>query len=392
MMQDRVLHYRQTFSKLSETFIYDYLMELERQGIESHVLTWEHRNTDARPFPNVIEVDWPSRWHPRRLFDGIRSRIGMGEEIQNTYRPEARRRVAAMIRQVSPNVVHAHFGREGVFVAPVAERMGLPLVVTFYGFDISQLPKQKEWREAYHVLWERVTAVTVLSEKMKQEAKELGCPEEKLMVVHLSRNIDQFPFRPPTTGGSTVLFVGRLTPKKAPLDAVRALQRANAQDAGLELELIGDGGCRKEVEKYVEEHELSDVVTLHGSLSNEEVSAHMQAADVFLLPSKTAPNGDEEGTPTVLVEAQATGLPCVTTYHAGIPEMIPEENHHLLVEEGNVNALGERLCRVAKMDVNELQTIARYGREKIESEFSLTGEVQKLRSVYSSAASATIHV
>jgi glycosyltransferase involved in cell wall biosynthesis len=238
-------------------------------------------------------------------------------------------------------------------------------------------------------LWECATAVTVLSEKMKQEAKRLGCPDGKLTVVHLSRKIDQFPFRPPKSEGSTVLFVGRLTPKKAPLDAVRPLRQANAQGADLELDLIGDGGCRDEVERYVEEHELSDVVTLHGYLSNEEVSAHMQAADIFLLPSKTAPNGDEEGTPTVLVEAQATGLPCVTTYHAGIPEMIPEENHHLLVEEGDVDALSERLCRLAQMDVDELQAIARYGRKKIENEFSLTGEVQKLRSVYESAVSVT---
>lgn len=383
----RVLHYRQTFSKLSETFIYDYLEELEQQGVENHVVTWEHRNGDTRPFPSVVELDWPSKWHPRRLFDGMCARLGIGGSIQETYRREARRRIGATIRQFSPDVIHAHFGREGVFIAPVAERMGLPLVVTFYGFDISQLPQQKKWREAYDALWGCATAVTVLSEKMKQAAKRLGCPDEKLSVVHLSRKIDQFPFHLPKSEGSTILFVGRLTPKKAPLDAVRALQQANAQGADFELDLIGDGGGRDEVEQYIEKHELSDTVTLHGYLSNEEVSAHMQAADVFLLPSKTAPNGDEEGTPTVLVEAQATGLPCVTTDHAGIPEMIPEENHHLLVEEGNVAALSDRLCRVAQMNVDELQTIAQNGRKKIESEFSLTGEVQKLRSVYESVVS-----
>jgi glycosyltransferase involved in cell wall biosynthesis len=383
----RVLHYREKFSKLSETFIYGYLTELERQGNENHVVTWEHQNTDTRPFPNVMEVDWPGKWHPRRLFDGMCSRLGIGGSIQETYRREARRRVANMVRNVGPDVLHAHFGREGVFLAPVAEQLDIPLVVTFYGFDISQLPQQKEWREAYRDLWERATAVTVLYEEMKQEAERLGCPEEKLTVVHLSRNIDQFPFCPPTSQGSTVLFVGRLTPKKAPLDAVRALQQANARGADLKLDLIGDGEYRDEVEQYVEENELTDVVTLPGYLPNEEVSAHMQAADVFLLPSKTAPSGDEEGTPTVLVEAQATGLPCVTTRHAGIPEMIPEENHHLLVEEGSVAALSDRLCRVARMDLDELQTIAQNGREKIESEFSLTGEVQKLRSVYESVVS-----
>ncbi|WP_251965223.1 glycosyltransferase [Salinibacter ruber] len=115
----------------------------------------------------------------------------------------------------------------------------------------------------------------------------------------------------------------------------------------------------------------------------------MQTADAFLLPSKTVPSGDQEGTPIVLVESQATGLPCVTTRHAGIPEMIPESNHHLLVEEGDIEGMSDRLCRVAQMDVDELQIIAQQGREKIENEFSLTGEVQKLRCIYESVVSAT---
>ncbi|WP_259134195.1 glycosyltransferase [Salinibacter ruber] len=385
----RVCHYRRTFSKLSETFIYDYLMELERQDVTNHVITLERRNSEARPFPNVSRVRWPGKWDPRRLYHGIQARLGLDGSVQDSYRREARRRVATVIQQVDPDVVHAHFGREGVFIAPVAERLGIPLVVTFYGFDISQLPEQEGWVEAYSAMWEQVRAVTVLSEEMKRKARELGCPEKKLTVVHLSREVDQFPFRPPDSEVSDVLFVGRLTPKKAPLDAVRALQRANARGANLHLDMIGDGECRDEVGRYIEKHDLSDTVTLHGYLSNEEVSTHMQAADAFLLPSKTAPNGDREGTPTVLVEAQATGLPCVTTRHAGIPEMIPEENHHLLVEEGNVAALSEQLCRVAHMNVNELQTIAQNGREKIESEFSLTGEVQKLRAVYASAVSVS---
>jgi hypothetical protein len=117
----RVLHYREKLSKLSETFIYDYLTELERQGLENHVVTWERRNTDTRPFPNVVEVDWPTKWHPRRLFDGMCSRLGVGGSIKETYRPEARRRVASTARNVAPDVLHGHFGREGVFLAPVAE-------------------------------------------------------------------------------------------------------------------------------------------------------------------------------------------------------------------------------------------------------------------------------
>lgn len=114
------------------------------------------------------------------------------------------------------------------------------------------------------------------------------------------------------------------------------------------------GPLRERVKQYVHENDLSNHVTVHGRLPNEEVSKYMQATDAFLLPSKTAPDGDREGTPTVLVEAQAVGLPCVTTRHAGIPEMIPEKNQNLVVPEGEVNALAGRLCWLAGASVKTL--------------------------------------
>lgn len=380
----RICHYRTKFSKLSETFIYDYLMELERQEVINHVITHARHNPNARPFPRVSTVKWPDKWDARRLYHGIKARLGVSGTIMGSYRLEARRRIASELRRVSPDVIHAHFGREGVVIAPVAMRLGIPLIVTFYGYDISRLPKEREWIEAYNDLWGQVEAVTVLSEKMKQEALRLGCPKEKLTIVHLSREIEQFQFRPPKSKVSKILFVGRLTPKKAPLDAIQAIESANLKGADLHLDIIGDGECRDEVEQYVDEHGLSDTITLHGYLPNKEVATRMQQAGAFLLPSKTAPSGDQEGTPTVLVEAQATGLPCVTTYHAGIPEMIPVGNHDLLVGEGDTKALSKALQNLATMEVDKLQAFARRGRKKVEEEFSLRGEVQKLCSVYGS--------
>ena len=378
----RVPHYRQVFSKLSETFIYDRLTELERQGVDNHVVTRERTNAETRPFPSITKVDWPKKWDPWRLVSGIRYRLDPRRNGQESYRQEPCRRLAAVARGISADVIHAHFGREGIFIAPVAERLGIPLVVTFYGYDISSLPQKEGWREKYRALWKQVGAITVLSEEMRRRVQELGCPEEKLTVVHLSRHLDQFPFRPLASDVKTVLFVGRLTPKKAPLDALRAVQRANEIGAGLHLEVIGDGECRDETERYVDEHDLAETVTLRGYLSNEKVGARMRAADVFLLSSKTAPNGDREGTPTVLVEAQATGLPCVTTRHSGIPEMIPRANQHLLVEEGNVEGLADALCDVTESDPEELKAIARRGREKVERDFKLSKEVKTLRSTY----------
>jgi len=382
-----VLHYRQTFSKLSETFLYGFLTGLERQGVDCHVLTHERRNVGSRPFTNVTQVDQPEKWDPRRLGYGLLARAGIGGSIQDSYHRERRRRLATVGREVGPDVLHAHFGREGVHIAPVARRLECPLVVTFYGFDISSLPEKDGWAEAYSKMWPQTDAVTVLSEEMKEAALDLGCPEEKTSIVHLSRDLEQFPFCLPDRKVRRLLFVGRLTPKKAPLDAVQALERANQEGADLQLHIVGDGGLREKVEQYVEQQGLHEDVVIHGREPNEKVMKHMQAADAFVLPSKTAPDGDREGTPTVLVEAQATGLPCISTRHAGIPEMIPEANQDLLVQEGDVKALADRFLTVSTCSTDRLMEIAKRGRQKIQDEFSLSAQCEKLRSIYQSVAS-----
>jgi len=377
-----VLHYRQTFSKLSETFVYEYITGLERQGTDNCVVTHERRNSKARPFQDVYEIGRPGRWHPHRVFYRLLVPFGVGTRRTSEW-PEIRRRLKMTAREVDPDVVHAHFGREGVVIGPVTESLGVPLVVTFYGFDISSLPEKDFWAQAYEKLWGQVAAVTVLSERMKAEAKQLGCPEDKLSIVPLSRRLDQLPYRRPSGRVQNVLFVGRLTPKKAPLDAIRAVEQANTDGASLTLDVLGDGPCRGEAEKDIQENSLSENITLHGAVPNERVIEHMREADAFLLPSKTAPDGNREGTPTVLVEAQAIGLPCVSTRHAGIPEMIPEKNHFLLADEGNVDGIGKILCDLSLVETSRLEEIANRGRKKVEEDFNLSKSVKKIKKIYS---------
>jgi glycosyltransferase involved in cell wall biosynthesis len=134
---------------------------------------------------------------------------------------------------------------------------------------------------------------------------------------------------------------------------------------------------------YISLHNLEQWITLMGAIPNDKVVEEMQVADAFILCSKTAPNGDREGTPTALVEAQAVGLPCISTRHAGIPEMIPEETHCLLADEEEINQIADRIRQFLKCKPREIKQIARRGRAKIEREFNLRREVEKLKSIYS---------
>lgn len=123
-------------------------------------------------------------------------------------------------------------------------------------------------------------------------------------------------------------------------------------------------------------------MTLHGALPHDRVRHLFGLADAFVLCSRKGPDGDCEGTPTVLLEAQAAGLPCISTFHAGIPEIVPVENHDLLAEEGDVAGFAQRFVRLLEEEEAGIAQIAARGRIHIEVHFDLRNSAAQLRDLY----------
>lgn len=386
----RVVHFCKSFSPLSQTFIYDYVTELECQGVDNRVLTMERKNESDRPLGNVTVVSKPARWNPRRLYYRAEATLGLRHVVTSSW-PMIRSRLQQAVARMQPDVVHAHFGDMGVLLAPVAEALGIPLVVSFYGYDVSRLAQRDFWREAYATLWGKTHAVTVLSKEMHRATAVLGCCSEKIHTVHLGKDLNAFAYRLSRGRIKNFLSVGRLTAKKGHLDAIRAFEQVAGRGHDVHLKIVGAGTLQGALSAYVREHELQETVDLVGALPNADVARALRQADAFVLCSKTAPDGDREGTPTVLVEAQATGLPCVSTRHAGILEMIPQENHSLLAEEGNVTDVANCIRTLLSASREEIQAIAKRGRAKVEEEFNLTTEVEKLRTLYDEMARIKQH-
>ncbi|NBC17365.1 MAG: colanic acid biosynthesis glycosyltransferase WcaL, partial [Bacteroidetes bacterium] len=115
----RIAHLCNSFSALSETFIYDTVTELERQGEDNHVITLKRVNTDTRPFDKVHEVPLTWKWHPRRLWHRLGAAFS-DVDAYASYWPQLRPRLEAVLRALLPDVIHAHFGPMGVIVRPIA--------------------------------------------------------------------------------------------------------------------------------------------------------------------------------------------------------------------------------------------------------------------------------
>lgn len=376
----RSVHFVHSFSKLSETFIYDYITSLKAQQVDVRVLTFSHLNQNERPFEPVEVVDLPW-WNMRRIWNISRDRL-LGKDTETSAWPVYQKKLKKIISEQSPDVLHAHFGTMGVLLEPVARELNIPLVVTFYGYDISELASKSNWKKAYRRLAE-TAYITVLSEEMKARAIDLGFSQEQTKVIHLGTKLNEVEYQLPSHPIRHFISVGRLSEKKGHLDTLQAFKEILRQsDENLKLSIIGEGEDREKLVSYIKYNDLEQNISLLGSIPHAEVIKYLHEADAFILNSKTASGGDKEGTPTVLVEAQAAGLPCISTVHSGIPEIIPPENHHLLAEEGNISQITANIRKLIEAPQDEIKEISRLGRKQVEEAFDVMGEAEKFKILY----------
>jgi colanic acid/amylovoran biosynthesis glycosyltransferase len=180
-----------------------------------------------------------------------------------------------------------------------------------------------------------------------------------------------------------ILSVARFTEKKGLQYAIEAISKLD-MDRELQYVVAGDGDRREMLEEQIAELNVEGQVELLGWQSQEEVSQLMSETHLFLLPSVTASDGNKEGTPTVLLEAQATGLPVVSTTHAGIPEIVADGDAGLLVPERDADALADALSELIQSP-DRWPEMGRAGREYVATTHSIPAVIERLIEVYESA-------
>jgi glycosyltransferase involved in cell wall biosynthesis len=381
-MSLRVLHVIPAFSPLTETFLYDLVSEVASRT-EAMVVTQRRVDAESRPFEPVhVIASGGGR------FGAVRDRLvrWFARDAPPAGWIGLRRALCEVVRAFGPDVVHAHFGDQGVFAAPVAGTLGIPLVTSFYGYDASELPRDPRWRRWYRPLAAGRNRAVVLSHAMRRELASVCLAEERTIVVGTGKRLSEYPYRPPRASPARFLSVGRLVEKKGHADAIEAFGRVAADCADLSLDIVGDGPLSAALQARIDALRLRDRVRLLGPRDHGQTKELMRTADAFILCSRTASSGDREGVPTVLMEAQALGLPCVTTWHAGIPEVIPAANHGLLAPEGDVVAITAAIRRVRATPLADLAAWSARGAEHVREHYDLARQAERLLDVYRAAA------
>ncbi|MEU2610317.1 glycosyltransferase [Micromonospora sp. NPDC007271] len=295
-------------------------------------------------------------------------------------------RLDTALARLRPDLVHAHFGGDGWLVSGSARRLGVPLVVTLHGQDVTRQPAQpgaRGVRARRHLrqAFDRAALVIAVSGFIRDRAVALGADPARVRVHHTGVPIA--PPAPATPKHWDVLFVGRFVAKKGVDDLVEA---AGLLPAARRPRLLFVGSGPLEAATRRRAAELGLDATFLGAQSPEAVRRHLAGSRILAAPSRTAPDGDCEGLPTTILEAAAAGLPAVATYHSGIPEAVRHGETGLLCAERDRVALAEHLDAL----LGDEALRARLGaaaREHVAAHFDLYEQTRRLEELYDAVLS-----
>lgn len=148
------------------------------------------------------------------------------------------------------------------------------------------------------------------------------------------------------------------------------------------MTIVGDGPERNAIERQIGNHALEDTVELVGTKSLSEVKEYLYDSHVLLMPCITDSSGETSPTPTILLQAQATGIPIISTYHSGIPRIVDEGESAILVPERDVEATTDAI-RTLVEDPEQWVEMGRSGRRYVEKEYSIEALSERLLALYS---------
>ncbi|MEN4831553.1 glycosyltransferase [Pantoea vagans] len=281
--------------------------------------------------------------------------------------------VANAKQTFTADVFLVHFGYAGALANKLRELGVLKgkQATVFHGADISRRHILEEHKLDYVNLFRQSELMLPISHLWENKLIEMGCPPEKIHVTRMGIEPEKFNFQPRQAFHTPlrIVSVARLTEKKGLDVAVKASAILKQRGGQFQYTIIGNGDQDEMMRDFIAREGMEDCVSMPGFKPQEEIRRALSQADIFLLPSKTAADGDMEGIPVALMEAMAVGLPVVSTFHSGIPELIENNVSGWLVEEDDPEALAETLLKLSQGEVDVAPVVAA-ARHKVETEFN----------------------
>lgn len=395
------------FPSLSETFILNQIIGLLERGHEVDIYS-EFRGDTSKVHPSVEKYQLLDRTfylHPvsdnllERTATGLNLLLQHGQQDPNLFLRSLNlfqhRTLAASLwllhtapslAQKPPyDIIHAQFGTQG-FRGRLLRDLCAPwskLVVTFRGHDISSYV-DCYGEKVYQSLFKAGDFFLANCEFFRQRVIQLGCDPQKIIVHGSGIDCSQFAFMPRSLKPQEpvrIATTGRLVEKKGIEYSIRAIGKLAQTRPNLEYHIVGEGPLRSNFEQLIQELGIAHLVTLHGQQPQRELIKILDQCHIFVAPSVTAADGNQDAPVNVLKEAMAMGLPVVSTQHGGIPELVQDGISGFLVPERDADALAERLTFLIDQP-DRWEAMGEAGRAYVETHYNMNTLNDELVSLY----------
>jgi len=284
------------------------------------------------------------------------------------------------LRERAPVLVHAHFGRSADAAIPLARALGVPLVATFHGCDITVTPRTRRERRRRARVFAAAARVVAVSEFIAERLRENGCPPGKITRHFIGVDTERFAPGPEADREpAQVLFVGRIVEKKGLVHLLRALPEVQRALPEVSLAIAGDGPLRAALE--AEARDLGVRARFLGVLPPARVQELMRRTTVLCVPSLPAASGDDEGLGMVIVEAQASGAPVVISRSGGMPETVVDGVTGLIAPPGDERAIAAHLVALLS-DRERRARFSAAARANVLEKFDLRRQTARLEELY----------
>lgn len=287
-------------------------------------------------------------------------------------------RTLAMLREIrrfAPDHLHAHWATYPSTSALFASRLlGVPFSFTSHAHDIFLEDHLLALK-----LSEAKFGVTISEFNRRFISERIGSRfADKLRIVHCGISPQAFPFEVAQPSTGRIVAVGRLDEIKGFEHLVRACALLRDEGVAFSCRIIGDGPLRASLQQLIDSESLAAHVVLAGAMPQEAVRKELREASMFVLPSVVTRTGDRDGIPVALMEAMALGVPVVSTYVSGIPELIEHGVSGQLAQPASPVELAACVRTTLALSEQERQRQCAAARRTVEEGFDISKEAARL--------------
>src|SRR5437764_3962525 len=352
--------------------IYRQITALERCA--PVVITQKREHAERYPFAPVYIVPKPTTDFLRRFwFRQVRDAPWRVSDAEL-------RALLRLLSETRARLLHIYVGQIAVHLLPLIRTWDNPSIVSFHGADVMVDMNKAAYRSTVVKMLDAVKLVLVRSESLRCALIDLGCEPEKIEIQRTGIPFEELSFRErifPKNGDWRLVQAGRLIEKKGLPVTLRAFAGFLRQYPNATLTIAGEGPLLGELQTLTRDLNIAQAVSFSGFVSQRQLREIYYQSHIFVHPSQTGRDGNQEGVPNAMLEAMATGLPVFATRHGGIPEAIENNVSGVLVAERDDEALTRALLDAAQRP-DLLLCIGRNGANAIRNNFELSTQAQRL--------------